>query len=141
MQQHQILLSQGLYRNKMDPGTGRRFTDRQRIAGVILVHPDEGLHVLRRDQPDLMPQGLEQPPPVVSTATDLHRDEGWRQLPHLVEQPGSLHRSVKQHLAMRTKCAEPKDILCQINPKNLNIHGGRLLYPSTWTSHTQVWRN
>src|ERR1700687_5470356 len=55
------------------PGALRRFPDRLRIRRIGLVMLHERTHELSGDQPPVMPIPRKPPPPVVRTATGLHR--------------------------------------------------------------------
>jgi hypothetical protein len=53
--------------------------DRLGVGGVGLVRLDEGLHVLGRDQPDLVAEGLQLPRPVVRARAGLDANQARRQ--------------------------------------------------------------
>jgi hypothetical protein len=53
--------------------------DRLGVGGVVLVRLDEGLHVLGRDQPDLVAEGLQLPRPVVRARAGLDANQARRQ--------------------------------------------------------------
>ena len=59
----------------------RRLADRRRVGRVILVAPDIGLHVRRRDQSDLVREPDLHLRPMMRRRTGLHRHEARRKPP------------------------------------------------------------
>src|SRR5512142_608043 len=63
--------------------------DRLRVGRIGLVALDVGLHVLRWDKADEMPQPAQLSRPVVSARARLHRDDTWRLLREERQQIGA----------------------------------------------------
>ena len=70
--------SSPLHRHEAHGRPLRRLADRLRVRRVVLLALHEGLHVDRRDQPDLMAELHDLPAPVVRARTRLHRHHAAR---------------------------------------------------------------
>ena len=68
-----------LHRHEAHRRTLCSFANRLGVGGVILLPFDEGLHVGRRDQPDLMSKLANLSTPVMCTTTGFHRHDARRQ--------------------------------------------------------------
>ena len=84
-----------------------RFADRLGVGGIILVALDVGLHILRRHQPDLMPELRQLARPIMRRGASLHADKTWRQ-----------RFEKRQHLAA-AKLLPDDDLLGRIDPVDL----------------------
>ena len=56
-----------------------RLADRLSVGGIVLVALDVGLHILRRHQPDLMPELRQLARPIMRRGASFHADKTWRQ--------------------------------------------------------------
>ena len=65
-------------RNGRNRRTERCFGDRMRVVPVVLVRPDEGLHILGRNQDHRMPHCLEFPSPEARRPAGFHGDPAGR---------------------------------------------------------------
>ena len=79
MQHGRGLLLDRLDRDEAHGRPDHGLADRLGVGGVVLVRLDEGLHVLGRDQPDLVAEGLQLPRPVVRARAGLDADQARRQ--------------------------------------------------------------
>ena len=64
MQGLNILLLDGLLGNEGDMRLARSRADGLRVVAVVLLSPHKGLHILRTDQLDLMPERLKLASPI-----------------------------------------------------------------------------
>ena len=100
--------------------------DRLGIGGIVLLPLDEGLHVSRRDQADLMTKPADLARPVMSAAAGLHRHGagrlGCEECEHLVP-PQPL---AEQDRARGIGTVHLKDMLRQIQTDCANLSHGRL---------------
>src|SRR4051812_23873346 len=80
MQRLERLLFCRLDRNKSQIGTPDRRTNGRCIIGVILATNQEGLHILRRNQPHVVTDSQQFTAPEVRAVTSLYPDETWRKL-------------------------------------------------------------
>jgi hypothetical protein len=92
------LLFGALHHGETHRRTDQRFTDRFGISRIILVRLDVRLDVLRRDQPDLVPERLQLARPIALSRTGLQPDQTrWQfgeETQHLASpQPFAQHRS------------------------------------------------
>ena len=80
MQRQQIALLGRLDRNEVHGGPLHRLGDGLRIAVVVLVTLEEGLHVLCRDQANVMSECLDLARDVMRARASLQADKAGRQI-------------------------------------------------------------
>ena len=116
-----------------------RLADRRRVGRVILVAPDVGLHVRRRDEPHCKAEFQQLPPPVMRRGTGLHRHDAPRKRVEKLQKRSAIDRASNDNLTRRIDRVNPEDPLGQIKPDARDRRGiddrlahGRL--PSRWRS-------
>ena len=80
MQRQQITLLRGLDGNEVHGWPLHGLRDRLRIAIVVLVPLQERLHVLRRDQANVMAECPDLPGDVMGAAAGFHADQAARHI-------------------------------------------------------------
>ena len=80
MQGKDALLLDGLDGHEAHVRSTHGLADRLRVGRIGLVALDVGLHVLRWDKADKVPESAQLSRPVVSTRARLHPDDTWRLL-------------------------------------------------------------
>jgi hypothetical protein len=127
MQRLQRLRLGGLHRHGLNPRTPRRFEQAFGVHPVRLVASHIGLHVLDRQQPDVMPLRLTAAAPVVCGSTGFHYygDAGRQRVDKRLELP--TRQALPLHDSPRTiRHRHFKDILCQVHRHRRSIHVGLL---------------
>ena len=126
MQDQRRLLRLALDRDKAHRGPAHRLADRRRVGRVVLLPPDIGLDILRRHQPDLVPECRELARPVMRRGAGLHADQ-------TAPQPGeerhhlpTPQRLAQHHLACCIHCVDLKHLLGQIETDRGNLTHGWL---------------
>src|SRR5512140_1791946 len=77
---HQLALLLGRFDHYKPHGWAPdRFADSLGIGGIVLVALDVGLYILRRHQPNLMPELRQLTRPMMRRGTGFHADEARRQ--------------------------------------------------------------
>ncbi|CDH08003.1 hypothetical protein XBO1_800003 [Xenorhabdus bovienii str. oregonense] len=73
-----ILLFYGFDGNKMEIGPTGRFTDSQRIIGIVFLMMAESFYMLGGNNSDMIAHRLQRPSPIMRSGTGFHSDEGFR---------------------------------------------------------------
>jgi hypothetical protein len=116
----------------------RRFGDGFGISGVVLLTFDEGLHIRRRHQPNLVVQGTDLSGPEMSRRTGFHSYNAARHLSQTCD-----HLTAREFLAEDNASVIPGDVklknpLCKVDSDNGNFIHGCLLLQVTF-SPTSLW--
>jgi len=104
----------------------RGFTDRFRVGSVILLQFDEGLHVRRRDQFDLVPQLRNLPTPMMAAGASLHRDRARLDRCQELQYLAARDLPAKSHRPVSPNCMDLDRSLRQIQADYANLFHGRL---------------
>ena len=123
---HMLCCSIVLTGNEAHGRAGHRLADRLRVGGVVLVALDVRLHVLGRDQPDLVPQLDQLAGPMVGAAAGLHADQARRQVGEERQQLASGQLLAQHRPALRVGTVHLEPGLCQVEPDCRNLRHGRL---------------
>jgi hypothetical protein len=110
------------HRHRADP-----LADRRRVAAVGFRPLDEGLDVLRRDQPRLVAQPVQQPGPMVRAATGFQHHFGRCLGAAELHEPGAREVLSDQHLARGVDPVQREPVLRRVEGNAGRIHGGRSL--------------
>jgi hypothetical protein len=123
MQRLDVELLLALELDEAHGGSGRRFGDSFGIAIVILLGLDVRAHVLRRNQPDLVPQRRQRPAHVMGATACFHRHRAGGQL------CGQRDHSIATHPPPHNDCTafvqsdDTAAVLAQIDAKDHYAHG------------------
>jgi len=133
------LALEALDRDKPHVRTAYRGADRGRIALVVLVAPHERLHIGCRDQPHLVTQGAQLPPPVMRRSASLDPDQRRFEPGEEFQDLRSPQLLLHNDLAARILAVNLKNALRDIQPDRDSFHGtvsvaGRCLPPQLGTS-------
>jgi hypothetical protein len=109
------------------------FPSRIGIGAVVLLSFHKGLHIDRRDQLHVMPDGTYLPAPVMSARTSLHRDDAFRLSGEERQHSRSRKLLPNQGTAVTRSAMRLKDILAQIQTNDANFSHGRLLFRGSLT--------
>src|SRR5476649_238728 len=118
------LLRLGLRRDEAHRRAADRLADRRRVGGVVLVAPDIGFDIARRDQTDRVAEPGEFACPVVRAGAGFHADQARRQLAEPVEHLAATQRAPQHHLFLSIDAVHLEDGLRQVKAKSANLlHG------------------
>jgi hypothetical protein len=91
------LLGFGLDRDEAHRRPAHRLADRRRVRRILLVPPDIGFRVGRRDQPYVVAQSGQLARPVMRRGTGFHADQAARQLGEERQNLGAAQRPADRH--------------------------------------------
>jgi hypothetical protein len=91
-----------------------RLANRRRVGCVVLVAPDIGLHVRRRDKPHPKAEFQQLPPPVMRRGAGLHRHGAPRELVEKLQKRSAIDRAGNDDRARRVDRVNAEGPLGQI---------------------------
>ena len=93
-----------------------RLANRRRVGCVVLVAPDIGLHVRRRNELHREAEIQQLPPPVMRRGTGLHRHDAPRKRVEKLQKRSAIDRAGNDDRARRVDRVNAEDPLGQIKP-------------------------
>src|SRR5882724_9931794 len=134
-QNHQLgLLLRRFHRHKAHARARRRFTDGFGIIAIILAALDEGLDVLRRDQPHPMALTAQNPRPVMRPAAGLQNNIHRTLLGKKSREPRALQIAPKHRTPLAINPMQRENRLGRVNRDALKL--GHVDGPFVWSSTT-----
>jgi len=101
-----------------------RLPDRLCVRRIGPVRLDERRAELRRNQPHVITQAAQHPPPAMGRTTGLHRHHAWRPAGKEGTHLRSRQRPALQLTGLRLDLMHLKNPLCQIQAVSRTVHGG-----------------
>jgi len=96
--------------------TSCRLANRRRVGCVVLVAPNIGLHVRRRDEPHRKAEFQQLPPPVMCRGAGLHRYDTPRKRVKKLQKRSAIDRAGNHDRARHVDRVNAEDPLGQIKP-------------------------
>src|SRR3954451_21018979 len=111
-----------LDRDEPHAGSLHRFADRLGIGGIVFVGLDVGLHVLRRDQSNLMPEPVQLACPKMGTTAGLEPNKAGREVGEEDQDLGSGQLSLENRTALPVGAVDLKRALGDVETDRGNMH-------------------
>ena len=99
-----------------------RFADRLGVGGIVLVALDVGLHILRRHQPNLMPELRQFTRPIMCRGAGFHADKARRQSFEELYQLAAAKLLPDDDLLGRINAVNLEHVLGDIQTDRGNLH-------------------
>src|SRR5437764_7640365 len=135
MQGKGALLLDGLDGHEAHVRSTHGFADCLRVGRIGLVTLDVGLHVLRWDQADEVPEPAQLSRPVTSSRARLHADYTWRLLREERQQIGAPQTTPEHGIGHVIGTVHLKNRLGDIEANRDDGHSGSSP-PAVWNAHT-----
>ena len=108
-------------------GAAHGFADGRGIGCVVLAPSDIRLHVLRRNQPDIVPEFAKFAPPEVRRRAGFHPNKASRQLGEIDQHFTPPETALLNDAAERVHAVNLEDMLGEIEADRRDLHRGWLL--------------
>ena len=146
MERLNILLLNGLLRNKGNVRLSSSGADRLGVVAVVLLPTHERLHILRADDLHVMPERLELPSPVECACAGLKHNCALVDLRSHFKKLIAHHFALQNDATVAVHAMELENVLGDINAEGLDGHrsspsvagslslgvGGRAVHPIRW---------
>ena len=126
LQHDRRLLFRRLDRHEPHRRPCHRLADCFRVGRVVLLAFNIRLHILRRDQPDLMTQRAQLARPIMRRRTGFHAHQHRRQLAEKRDHVAPAQTAADQYRAGIVNAVNLKNLLGEIKSNRANFHRGRL---------------